>query len=66
MALSNNNAVGFSGDNTAVGQLAMLGNTTGTENTAVGVQALGGNNTGNENIAVGKAALSLLVAALCG
>jgi hypothetical protein len=43
--------------NTAVGDQALLSNTTGSSNTAIGFQALQNNTTGIENVAIGGAAL---------
>jgi len=43
--------------NTAIGQRALLSNTTGTNNTGVGVNALYGNSTGRFNIGIGPSAL---------
>ena len=63
---SNNTAFGYytlgnmdggNGANTAVGNLAMLANTTGATNTAVGDNASRLNQTGVDNVAVGRMAL---------
>ena len=63
---SNNTAVGYlsltnmdggNGANTAVGNLAMLANTTAATNTAVGDNASRLNQTGEDNTAVGRMAL---------
>jgi len=43
--------------NTAVGAVALAGNTTGADNVGVGNYALQNNNTGSNNIAVGSSAL---------
>ena len=43
--------------NTALGQSALHGNTTGSQNTAIGQSALYGNTTGSQNTAVGQTAL---------
>jgi hypothetical protein len=48
---------GYPGGNTAEGQNALLGLTTGTYNTAVGLSSLQGNTTHRLNTAVGTAAL---------
>jgi len=50
---------GHSGGNTAEGQAALLGLTTGTFNTAVGLFSLRTNTTGSENTAIGAGALLL-------
>jgi hypothetical protein len=49
---------GYPNPNTADGDFALNGLTTGTSNTAVGAFTLYGNTTGNYNTAVGQAALS--------
>jgi hypothetical protein len=51
-------AVGTAGQNTAVGALALVLNTTGFANTAVGRQALSSNVNGTDNTAVGRNALA--------
>jgi hypothetical protein len=43
--------------NTAVGEVALLGNTTGGDNTAIGDDALSSNTTGDRNTAIGRGAL---------
>ena len=47
-----------SGENTLLGEDALLNNTTGVENTATGASALYGNTTGSENTATGLNALT--------
>ncbi len=47
-------------NNTAVGYIALAGNTTGSDNTAVGIRALNANSTGSYNTAVGYLALRYL------
>jgi hypothetical protein len=44
-------------DNTAIGNKALLKNTTGIQNIAIGNVALGSNITGNQNIAIGGGSL---------
>jgi hypothetical protein len=60
-----NTAVGFNAlllntgaYNTAVGNIALDANTSGTMNTAVGNAALSANTTASQNVAIGKGALS--------
>jgi hypothetical protein len=48
---------GYPGQNTAEGDDALFGLTTGTDNTAVGFQALSRNKTGSFNTATGSQAL---------
>jgi hypothetical protein len=48
----------LAGNNTALGVIALLGNTTGGSNTAVGVDALQRNTTGSGNTALGVEALA--------
>ena len=48
---------GYPGGNTAEGQNALLGLTTGTYNTAVGVFSLESNSTANFNTGIGAGAL---------
>jgi hypothetical protein len=66
-ALANNTAVGNSalagsnsgtGNNVAVGYLAMQTNTTGNTNTAVGTLSLRFNSVGNNNVAIGYGTLT--------
>ena len=61
-----NASLGFAGNstmtgggNTAVGQSALVANTSGTQNTAVGQSALAANTSGVNNIAIGPGALGV-------
>src|SRR5882757_7114644 len=49
---------GCDGDNTFLGDDALLNNATGYANTAIGANALGANTVGHSNTAVGNSALS--------